>query len=82
MDLGAGGPNPCMNTKWLDNSAAEAALAADLFTATPEKFGKYTKNIVLVPLGLVTLVSQTCWHGPKIDIQKTNLSTQKTNPSI
>ena len=29
-------PNPCMHTKRLDNPAAEAALAADLFTATPD----------------------------------------------
>ena len=35
MDLAPGEPNPCMHTQWLDNPAAEAALAADLFTVTP-----------------------------------------------
>ena len=33
MDWAPGGPNPCMHAKRLANPAAEAALAADLFTA-------------------------------------------------
>ena len=53
MDLAPGGPNPCMHTKRLDNPAnkhtstkrldtpaVEAALAADLFTATPDSPSK------------------------------------------
>ena len=58
MDLVPGGPNASMHTKRRNNPAAEAALAADLFTATSGKLENIKKIMVLAPLGLVILTLQ------------------------